>query len=97
METAQTYDLAIAWNWEYDYGFIGYVREVACRNDITVLEIRNENVEEIFNLLRKEKIHFRYFLDRASDEDEMFQPLARYVLKQFRSCERYAPQSHQSV
>ena len=91
METAQTYDLAIAWNWEYDYGFIGYVREVACRNDITVLEIRNENVEEIFNLLRKEKIHFRYFLDRASDEDEMFQPLARYVLKQFRSCERYAP------
>jgi hypothetical protein len=91
METAQTYDLAIAWNWEYDYGFIDHVHEVACGNDSTVLEIRNENVEEIFNLLRKEKIRFRYFLDRASDEDEMFQPLARYTLSQFRSHERCAP------
>jgi hypothetical protein len=91
METAQTYDLAIAWNWEYDYGFIDHVHEVACRSDSTVLEIRNENIEEIFNLLRKEKIRFRYFLDRASDEDEMFQPLARYTLSQFRSHERCAP------
>ncbi len=91
METAQIYDLAIAWNWEYDYGFIDHVYEVACRNDIKVLEIRNETVEEIFNLLRKGKIRFRYFLDRASDEDEMFQPLAWYVLRQFHSRERYAP------
>jgi hypothetical protein len=91
METVQTYDLALAWNWEYDHGFIDHVHEVACRNDIKVLEIRNENVEEIFYLLKKEKIHFRYFLDRASDEDEMFQPLAWYVLKQFRSNEKYAP------
>jgi hypothetical protein len=91
METIQTYDLAIAWNWEYDKGFIEYAHEVLCQNEITVLEIRNENVEEIFSLLRKGKIRFRYFLDRASDEDEMFQPMAMYVLGQFRSRDRYAP------
>ena len=48
METAQIYDLAIAWNWEFDHGFIDHVHEVACQNDIKVLEIRNEKVEEIF-------------------------------------------------
>lgn len=91
METPSIYDLAVAWNWEYDFGFIDQVRKAAQRNSITILEIRNENVEEIFNLLRKEKIYFRYFLDRASDEDEMFQPLAQYVLKRFRSHENHTP------
>jgi len=91
METAQIYDLAVAWNWEYDLGFIDYVRKAACRDDISVLEIRNENVEEIYDLLCKERIRFRYFLDRASDEDEMFQPLALYILEQFRSGSTTAP------
>lgn len=91
METAQIYDLAVAWNWEYDLGFIDYVRKAAYRDDISVLEIRNENVEEIYDLLCKERIRFRYFLDRASDEDEMFQPLALYILEQFRSGSTTAP------
>ncbi len=91
METVRTYDLAVAWNWEYDFGFIDHIRKAACLNDVTLLEIRNENVEEIYDLLTRERIRFRYFLDRASDEDEMFQPLALYVLKQFRSCKTYAP------
>lgn len=91
METAQIYDLAVAWNWEYDLGFIDYVRKAACRDDISVLEIRNENVEEIYDLLCKDRIRFRYFLDRASDEDEMFQPLALYILEQFRSGSTTAP------
>jgi hypothetical protein len=84
MEAHQIYDLAIAWNWEYDHEFVECIHEAANRNNITVLEIRNNNVDEIFNKLIKGEIHFRYFLDRASDEDEIFQPLAGYVLKQFR-------------
>jgi hypothetical protein len=91
MEMTQTYDLAIAWNWEYDREFIDRVQDVACRNKITVLEIRAKNVEGIFDLLKKGKIRFRYLLDRASDEDEMFQPMARYVLKQFRSGDKSTP------
>ncbi len=87
MELLKTYDFAVAWNWEYDREFIQLVQKVLCQNNMSVLEIRAGNVEEIFNMLKKGKIQFRYFLDRASDEDDAFQPLARYILQQFRSGE----------
>jgi hypothetical protein len=85
MELLKIYDFAVAWNWEYDREFIQLVQEVFRQNNMSVLEIRAENVEEIFNMLKKGKLQFRYFLDRASDEDDAFQPLARYILQQFRS------------
>ena len=79
------YDLAVAWNWEYDRQFIQVVQEVFRLNNLTVLEIHSENVEEVFYMLKKEELQFRYFLDRASDEHDAFHPLARFVLKQFRT------------
>lgn len=87
MELTKIYDFAIAWNWEYDYEFVQLIKEVFHQNNLSVLEIRVENVEEIFNLLKKGELRFRYFLDRASDEDDAFQPLARFVLQQFKSSE----------
>jgi hypothetical protein len=91
MDTLPTYDLAVAWNWKYDREFMDCVFDAACRNNLTVLEIHNENVEEIFSLLKTRKICFRHILDRASDEDELFQPLARDILRQFRAGEKGAP------
>jgi hypothetical protein len=91
MESFQTYDLAIAWNWEYDREFVTCVQDHARRNNTALLEIRTENVESVFDMLKREKIRFRYLLDRASDEDEKFQPLARYVIKQFRSGDKTSP------
>ncbi|MCX6120855.1 MAG: hypothetical protein NTX44_04490 [Ignavibacteriales bacterium] len=85
MELSKKYDFAVAWNWAFDREFIQLVQEVFRLNNLSVLEIRAENVEEIFNMLKKEKLQFRYFLDRASDEDDAFQPLARFILKQFRA------------
>jgi hypothetical protein len=85
MEPLVIYDFAVAWNWEYDREFIQLVQEVFRLNNLSVLEIHAENVEEIFQMLKKDKIQFRYFLDRASDEDDAFHPLARFVLKQFRT------------
>jgi hypothetical protein len=79
------YDFAVAWNWEYDRDFIKIVQEVFRLNNLSVLEIRKENVDEIFDLLKQGKLQFRYFLDRASDEDEMFQPLARFILQHYRT------------
>jgi hypothetical protein len=93
METHNRYNLAIAWNWEYDREFIDRVQEIASQNNVAVLEIHAQNVEEIFHLLRTGKIYFRHLLDRASDEAEAFQPLARYVHKQFRSGDENAPRS----
>jgi hypothetical protein len=85
MEPLKIYDFAVAWNWEYDREFIQLVQELFRLNNLSVLEIRAENVEEIFNMLKKGKLQFRYFLDRASDEDDAFQPLARFILQQFRT------------
>jgi hypothetical protein len=85
MEAFMIYDLAVAWNWEYDRDFILLVHEVFRLKNLSVLEIRAEHVEEICNLLQKEKLQFRHFLDRASDEDDTFQPLVRIVLKKFRA------------
>jgi hypothetical protein len=88
MEPPKIYDFAIAWNWMYDREFINLVQEVFYLNNLSVLDIRAENVEEIYTMLKKEKLQFRYFLDRASDEDDTFQPLARYVLQKFRTGDR---------
>ncbi|MGD1044763.1 MAG: hypothetical protein ABR936_05470 [Bacteroidota bacterium] len=85
MEPLKIYDFAVAWNWEYDHEFIQLIQEVFRLNNLSVLEIRAENVEEIFTMLKKGKLQFRYFLDRASDEDDAFQPLARFILQQFRT------------
>ena len=88
MEPLQIYDLAIAWNWEYDRDFVQLVQETSHLNKLSVLEICTKNVEEIFDWVKKGEIKFRYFLDRASDEDDAFQPLARFVLQQFRAEKR---------
>jgi hypothetical protein len=85
MELYNKYDLAVAWNWEFDREFVTLVQAVFRLNNLSVLEVRTENVAEIFNLLKNGKLQFRYFLDRASDEDDVFQPLARFVLQQFRA------------
>jgi hypothetical protein len=85
MKLLQIYDLAVAWNWEYDRDFVRLVQEAFRLNNLSILEIRTENVEEIFNMLKKGEIKFHYFLDRASDEDDAFQPLARFTLQQFQT------------
>ena len=88
MNLHKIYDFAVAWNWEYDREFINLVQEVFSLNNLSVLEIRVENVKEIFDVLKKGELQFRHFLDRASDEDDAFQPLARFVLQQFLTGDR---------
>ena len=79
METSpQLYDLAVAWNWQYDEDFIGLVEGQARARSITTYFIRQHNVDETHELLQRRKLHVSVVLDRASDEDERFQPLAHY-------------------
>ena len=79
------FDLVLAWNWEFDREFVQLVLEMSRQHDLSVLEVHANNIEEIFDSVKKGKLQFRYFLDRASDEDDAFQPLARYVLKKYRT------------
>jgi hypothetical protein len=72
----QVYDLAIAWNWEYDDTFVKLL-DRACRAcELSLLQITEDNLETIVEQVRRGELAFRLLLDRASDTDEAFYPLA---------------------
>ena len=73
------FDLAIAWNWEFDADYIeGLDRE--CRHrEISTFQIRPDNLSNVLDRLREKDIRFNAFYDRASDADEAFLPLVKLL------------------
>jgi hypothetical protein len=73
------YDVAIAWNWEYDADFV-HLFEAACSNiGVSVLQVTPENVDSVVNNLKNHEISFKTMLDRASDSDSRFQPMVDWA------------------
>ncbi len=75
------FDFAIAWNWEYDKDFVDRIEYLAKENGISTYLIHPENVSEVFSLVKENKIYFRVFLDRASDVDEQYEPIAKLSMQ----------------
>ena len=75
------FDLAVAWDWEYDRGFISLLEREIQHHGLRFYSISHHNVHETLKLLQKGILTFTTFLDRASDADENFLPLARHVRK----------------
>ena len=73
---AQQYDLGLLWNWEYDRAFLRLITATAQSRGLSTLLVDHENLAQTTELLKKGTLHFRFVLDRASDEDERFLPLA---------------------
>ena len=73
---AQEYDLGLVWNWEYDRAFLGLITAAAQARGLSTLLIDQENLTQTMDLLKNGALQFRCVLDRASDEDERFLPLA---------------------
>ncbi len=78
------FDLAIAWAWKYDSEFIELLRKTALDSSLNILPIDLESVGDVYEKVRNRTLRFRFFFDRASDESEQFQPLARLIQKRFR-------------
>jgi len=76
--TPQRYDLAVAWSWQYDEDFARLIETQAYARNLQTYFIRQHNVDETHELLQRRKLLFSVVLDRASDEDERFQPLAHF-------------------
>jgi hypothetical protein len=74
-----TYDLGVAWNWEYDADFIGILRAACQAQGLSMVEITPGNVEQMLPLLAEGRVHMRVFLDRASDTDPQFLPIVRWA------------------
>jgi len=72
-------ELGVAWEWEYDAGFIDKLENACRRNDLSICLIAPTNVAEVTARYFKEQLTFRYFLDRGSDARREFEPLARLV------------------
>jgi hypothetical protein len=73
---AQEYDLGLVWNWEYDRAFLRLITAAAQARGLSTLLIDQENLTQTMDLLKNGALQFRCVLDRASDEDERFLPLA---------------------
>ena len=86
-EQPSIYDLAVAWTWKYDLEFVQHLQNAALNASLRVLLIDSHSVSRVFDQVRSRSVYFRFFLDRASDEDEAFQPLARLIQKRFREPE----------
>lgn len=76
-----TYDLGLAWNWEFDADFIHGIERECHHLGLTTYRVERHNVKEVTKQFRAGKISFRTFLDRASDDDETFLPFARLLAR----------------
>lgn len=79
MEDPNIKDLGIAWSWQYDLEFVEIVEQAVRRRGLSTFRIEHHNVSDFTEAFKKREVGLRVLLDRASDDDELFQPLARYA------------------
>jgi hypothetical protein len=73
------YDLCLAWNWEYDTGFVGLLEEAYSSRGLSLLQAAPDSLPEILEALQSGKTSFSCFLDRASEADPRFLPLVEWA------------------
>lgn len=75
----QSFDLAIAYKWEYDEEFVELIEQIFQSNGFSTYLIKNSNVTEVIDDLENRRLSFKAFLDRASDEDPEFMPVSQIL------------------
>jgi hypothetical protein len=76
-----SYNLCLAWNWEYDADFIDLL-DAACRScSISLLQVNSDNLQAALLGIYAGELHFDAFFDRASDADDNFNPLVEWAQK----------------
>ena len=76
-----TYDLALAWNWEFDHDFIYGIEQECRKHGITTYRIDPTHLSSTLEDVKSGRIHFQSFFDRASDADTEFLPLVRWMVE----------------
>jgi hypothetical protein len=89
----QTYDLALAWNWEFDRDFIYGIERECHRRDVSTYRIDPDHLPETIARLKNGELKFLSFFDRASDADPEFLPLAHWM----EECAVYCINPHHRV
>ncbi len=85
----EKFDFAISYEWEYDIDFVNEVENILQANGLSTFRISYYNISEVTDDLRKRRLSFRSYLDRASDVDEEFYELGEILQK--RKCRIFNP------
>lgn len=75
------FDLAVAWDWEFDREFIHILEHQMHAHRMLFYSVSHHNVHETLKRLQKGELEFGAFMDRASESDENFSPLAKHLRK----------------
>lgn len=75
------YDLAIAYDWEFDVEFVSAIEKMMHQFGISTYIITYKNIDEVTDNVKQRKLGFRCLLDRASDVDDNFIELNRTLTK----------------
>ena len=75
------FHLAIAWDWEFDKDFVGILEHHLQEHQLRSYSISHHNVEETLKKLTRGELEFGAFMDRASETDVKFLPLAKAMRK----------------
>jgi hypothetical protein len=73
------YDLCLAWNWEYDAGFVVLLEEACSSRGLKLLQVTPDSLPVVLEALPSGKTSFSSFLDRASESDPSFLPLVEWA------------------
>ena len=76
-----TFDLAIAYDWEFDVEFVSAVEKNMHQFGISTYVISHKNISEVTENVKHRRLNFRCLLDRASDVDDNFIELNRILTK----------------
>ena len=86
------FDIAISYTWIYDKEFTDLIEKLFHDDGFTTFVIQRFNVHEVTDLLRRKKLSFLAYLDRASDEDpQQFEPINKILSR--RKCYIINPHS----
>lgn len=77
----QIYDLAVSYNWSFDHEFVELIEQIFQEDGLKTYVITKHNYREVITLLRKKKIFFKSYLDRASDEVPEFEVITTILLR----------------
>ena len=77
----QIFDMAIAYKWKYDKEFVDLIERNFQKAGLRTFVINKFNVNEVIRSIKGKKIHFKLYLDRASDEDPAFLPIAKFLAR----------------
>ncbi|HCY74575.1 MAG TPA: hypothetical protein DHV28_01520 [Ignavibacteriales bacterium] len=76
-----TFDLGIAYVWEFDEEFVSLIEKKLQLTGLTTFRVTQKNVFEVTEKIKNRQLLFRTFLDRASDVEDDFLPLARILAR----------------